>query len=572
VSTKSGEEKMNSQKKQTILNCLYVAAFVCIFFVATLILLIFIRSSEMNAVSPLAFKELEQLKDQARSDPQNKQLHEKIRQLDLAARKQWFFGLEAREKLASMLSLAALTLVVLLAVIALLKPIKINKKSLNPEPAKPAAESMGLLLVAMLSVLVVNGFLYIRKPAPSSSLVKEEKVSAVKPAELMSHEKLKEFWPGFRGIYNDGISTGHTPVTGWGANLDEAKKWKTEIPLPGYSSPIVVKDLLLLTGGDEQTRALFCFSASAGELLWRHDAKDISGSPASPPEVGEDTGYAASTPVSNGNMVFAIFATGDLVATDLQGRRIWAKNLSVPENIYGYSSSLLAFENSLIVQYDNDENQVIYCINADNGETLWKNERDTIVSWSSPTLCRLPDRNLVITINCAQVEAFNLESGELEWGHKIMGGEVAPSATFYNGILYVANEYVVAAAIDAQSGKILWKNDKAILPDVSSPVVFDDMLFLFTSAATISCLDSSSGEILWEKDVDNGFYSSPLRLGDRIVAFDLKGNMLVIKPDRQKLQIEKTEALGVPVLTTPAFVGNKMWVRTKSEVMLIEGN
>ena len=130
--------------------------------------------------------------------------------------------------------------------------------------------------------------------------------------------------------------------------------WKNKVPLKGFSSPIVWQDKLFVTGGDKKKREIYCYDANNGKLLWRHNVTGISGSPVKPPKVTSDTGYAASTPATDGHRVFAIFATGDLVCTDFEGKRIWAKNLGVPENPYGYSSSLLTTPDKLIVQYDDE--------------------------------------------------------------------------------------------------------------------------------------------------------------------------------------------------------------------------
>lgn len=549
--------------RKILFDCLVVAVCVNIFLVGLLAIFLFLKTSEADAVNPLELKSLEQLKTQAQSDLKNEELRTRIRTLDLVTRKQWLVNLTIKSKLKNFLAVAVICLVLLIGAITIVRTRVLNEEDLAPVKANPGGETLGLIFLALTCTVVVNAGLF-WSYAPGDQV-------ETQASRYMNHDELKKFWPGFRGTYNTGISKTHKAVSGWGPNIATAAKNIAEIPLPGFSSPVYLHDKLFLTGGDEKKRALFCLNAIDGRLLWTHEADKIEGSPAKPPKVTEDTGYAASTPVTNGEAVFAIFATGDLVATDLNGKRLWAKNIGVPENIYGYCSSLLAFESKLIVQYDNDDKQVIYCFNAADGKEIWQQKRKAPVSWSSPSLCELKDKKLVVTINCREVEGFDLESGKKLWTQKIMGGEVAPSATCDEGIVYVANQYVVAAAIDGATGKVLWKNSSAVLPDVCSPVVFKDMLYLFTSDSTISCLDSKDGKILWEEEVKNGFYSSPLVLTDRIVAFDLKGNLLCIKPDRSQLIVESTDSLGVPVLSTPAMGSKQMWVRTQKGIYHIKG-
>ena len=58
-------------------------------------------------------------------------------------------------------------------------------------------------------------------------------------------------------------------------------------------------------------------------------------------------GLASSSVATDGNRVCAIFATGDVVCADMDGKQLWAKNLGVPDNHYGFVSSLLIFGNTL---------------------------------------------------------------------------------------------------------------------------------------------------------------------------------------------------------------------------------
>jgi outer membrane protein assembly factor BamB len=641
VPTLSGEENVNDQNQRIVLNCLYVASFVAVIFIATLTVMLMTHHLRLSAVAPLEFTELENMKDAARTDVTNLELRARIRQLDLISRRAWFLGLEWRRSAVHLLAFGVVLLFVSMSLIMAIKPRELSADACRPPGSSPGAEVVGLMILAGVCVLGVNGFLLVAgvgpapapapvpAPAPSSTPASAS-ASAPAPAPASAEGKtatgvataslatgtpatgiviatpasaapavpglviaapasaapavpglvdaapvdpatIEQNWTSFRGPRNNGRSAVQQPVIGWSANSGAGIKWKVKTPISGFSSPIIWKDRLFLTGGDDTTRAIFCYAADSGALLWTHEASGIAGSPAKPPKVTKDTGYAASTPTTNGRLVFAVFAVGDLVAVDLEGRRVWARNLGVPENMYGFCSSLLVADDRLIVQYDNEDRQVLLCFQASTGTLLWQQQRRSIISWSSPLLCRAGDKEMVIILTCKEVEAYDLETGEKKWTQPIMGGEVAPSATANDaGIVFVANENAVVAAIQATDGSLLWKNGNAILPDVSSPVVYKDMVFLFSSAATIGCLDAASGELLWEKDVKEGFYSSPLALQDRITAFDKKGNFLVIQPDRGDLRIEHQESLGESVLTTPAVVGNRMWVRGVTHLYCLE--
>ena len=75
---------------------------------------------------------------------------------------------------------------------------------------------------------------------------------------------------------------------------------------------------IFFTGGDESLREVYCYDAETGELLWSAEEKDIPGAPPRLPEVNDNTGWTAPTPVTDGNRVFFMFATGNVLAFDMR--------------------------------------------------------------------------------------------------------------------------------------------------------------------------------------------------------------------------------------------------------------
>ena len=160
-------------------------------------------------------------------------------------------------------------------------------------------------------------------------------------------------WARFRGPNGSGISSDTKIPLTWSES--ENLKWKLDLPGPGSSSPIVWGDRLFFSGGDEEGLEVFCYDANTGDLRWQKTVE----TKAEFPEVSEDTGYAAPTMATDGQRVFAIFATGDLAAFDLDGNVVWQKNLGVPKNPYGMGSSLLSDGVRLFVQYDHEDAQKV---------------------------------------------------------------------------------------------------------------------------------------------------------------------------------------------------------------------
>jgi len=63
------------------------------------------------------------------------------------------------------------------------------------------------------------------------------------------------------------------------------------------------------------------FWRSTGKILWTTLVEKIAGSPAQAPKVTKETGLSAPTCTTDGRRVYAIFANGDLVALDMDGKK-----------------------------------------------------------------------------------------------------------------------------------------------------------------------------------------------------------------------------------------------------------
>jgi formylglycine-generating enzyme required for sulfatase activity len=206
--------------------------------------------------------------------------------------------------------------------------------------------------------------------------------------ELFSEACWKN-WPRFRGPDGNGIARVRNAPLQWDGESGKGILWKVKIPEPdaGYSSPIVWGNKVIVTGGSEKVRKVFCFDADKqGKELWSYKVEGIPGSPKKSPEVFNEYMHAASTPATDGERVYAVFATGDLVCLDLEkGTQVWAKNLGVPENMHGHASSLLVWDKKLIVPFENETNPLVLCLDARSGKEVWSAKRSD-VSWSSPIL------------------------------------------------------------------------------------------------------------------------------------------------------------------------------------------
>ena len=99
----------------------------------------------------------------------------------------------------------------------------------------------------------------------------------------------------------------------------------------------------------------------------------------------------------------------------MNGKKQWAKNLGVPDNHYGHSSSLIVFEDKLIVQYDQKKNSKVMALSTSNGEEVWSTVRKVRVSWSSPVIVNNGGQVEIILAADPCIASYDVHTGKELW-------------------------------------------------------------------------------------------------------------------------------------------------------------
>ncbi|WP_340110853.1 PQQ-binding-like beta-propeller repeat protein [Maribellus mangrovi] len=408
---------------------------------------------------------------------------------------------------------------------------------------------------------------------PTTSESKEntaEKVVEEKPVSTSSGLTLadvKANHNSFRGPLAQGVIFHKNIPTEWEGASGTNVLWKSPVPKHGYNSPIIWGDKIFIAGADAASREVYCYDRNTGKLLWTGVANNIQGSPATMPRVTPDTGLSAPSLTTDGKAVFAIFATGDVIAFDMEGKRLWARNLGVPNNHYGHSSSLITWGGKLLVQYDTNSGGKVLALDNKSGETVWETVRDAKISWASPVLAEIDGKYEVILTADPIVAGYDVETGEELWKVECMMGEVGPSVAYDNGLVFAANEYARLVAIDVKTNSIVWEDDY-YLPEASSPVAHDGLLIVCTSYGVIACYDAKSGEMYWEEDVGTTLYSSPVVADGKLFIMDNDGEMRIYEFGKELKQVAENE-LGETAGTTPAFSDGRIYIRGDNNLYCI---
>jgi outer membrane protein assembly factor BamB len=365
--------------------------------------------------------------------------------------------------------------------------------------------------------------------------------------------------------------------TSWNGKSGEGIRWKSAIPLPGMNSPIVWGDRVFVTGADRRRCEVYCFDSESGGLLWQTAVKDVPLGKPMPEDISEDTGFAASTAATDGRHVYAIFANGDVACFDFRGKQIWARSVGPLENMYGHASSLTVYRNLLLLQLDQarteDKLSKLIALHVTSGETAWQVQRPVPNSWTTPVIINTGRREELVTCANPWVTSYAPATGEELWRVSSLGGDVAASPVYANGLIFAVKPYELLVAIrsggtgDVTGKNIAWSTED-VMPDICSPVTNGDLVFVLETEGILTCYGAAKGGKVWEKDLAQTFMASPSLVAENAYLLAEDGTMIIIKAARQFKEIGRCE-LGEESVASPAFLDGRIYLRGKKNLYCI---
>jgi outer membrane protein assembly factor BamB len=364
-------------------------------------------------------------------------------------------------------------------------------------------------------------------------------------------------WPGFLGAGASPIAPESIPLE-WSADRNLA--WQTELPGDGQSSPVVRNSRVYITsveGPMKDTIHLMAFDLTNGKKVW-------SCSRPTSTEV-KNTLYvsrAAPTPVVDSDGVYAFFESGDLVATDHDGNVRWTRSLTKDfgpfENKFCIGSSLAQLNDSIFVLADHEGPSYIMAIRKKDGSDIWKTDRESRVSWSSPSIIDVDGTPQLVVSSSGSVDGYDPQSGKLTWSISDVGGNtVATPLAFDNGKFLVgasagergqyaqiAPQSNLAAQIVMKDGspsiQKLWTAKKA-LASFASPIVYQGLAYWVNTVGVVFCFDAQTGELKYDGRLEQSCWATPVGIGDRIYFFGKDGvtTVLAAGPAFKKLAVNQ---------------------------------
>jgi len=388
-------------------------------------------------------------------------------------------------------------------------------------------------------------------------------LAALAAAAALSAPALADDWPQWRGPRLNG-STGE-------ANLP-VKFSKTEniawlAPLPGGSgaTPIVIGKRIFLVSAHRRIDDLsaMCISTTDGKVLWE---KALSRGRA-----GDRRGEtAASSPVSDGQNVWFLFSSGLLTKTDLDGKILWQRDLAEDYGClalkFGYSASPLlhggklylpllrrkkpyAYSPGAKLPHAGDLVSRVLCYDANSGEKLWAQRRDTDAvdesreTYITPMPVEAGGRTEIVICGGEFVTAHDANSGKELWRWEYtkkrkIWQRIVASPVVGHGLIFTcqANSQGVYALRPGGSGtiphdKCAWAWD-ANGSDVCTPLLYGENLYILDGdKKTMTCMTAKTGKIKWTGKLDAAgpFRASPTGADGKIYCISEGGDYIVLE-------------------------------------------
>ena len=408
-----------------------------------------------------------------------------------------------------------------------------------------------------------------------------------------------ENWPQWRGAGSNGISSEIGIPAEWSPVKNIA--WKTPIPGRGRSSPIVWGDRIFLTtdieagpaagnkppvhvlngtpfrhpdsiGADVRHKLeLICLDRKTGKVVWQRTAFEG----AVFDERHKVGSYAAPTPVTDGRAIYAYFGSEGLFAYDWNGKLLWKFDPGKIHTIgMGPGTSPVLAGELLILQCDSsDQNSKIVALNRKNGELVWRANRKTDVTWSTPMLVEANGQKELITTANDVVISYDPANGKERWRGPGVKGNAVPSPVSGNGIVVVSAGYPDKYAWAFRAGgdgKKLWEYAKGTAY-VPSPIFYGNYVYLVTDKGLVTCLDAETGAVRYEgkrPGAGGQFSGSPVAYDGKILLTSEDGETHVIQAGPE-FAVLHTNAVGEPVLASPAIANGMIFIRGKDHLFAI---
>jgi outer membrane protein assembly factor BamB len=397
-----------------------------------------------------------------------------------------------------------------------------------------------------------------------------------------------EYWPGFRGPTGQGVAEHRDVPMQWSDT--SAVQWKAELPVVGWSSPIIHGDRVYVSGTSEDGTEcrIVAVDRRSGRVAWNTKVftQDVR-------RKEKKNSFATPTPVTDGERVYAYFGAGGAAAVDAaSGKVAWTNQDVSFYSQHGLGASPILFRELLIMPFDGSstgpdlavgwqqpwDQSFIAALDRRTGTRVWTARRGlSRIAHVTPIVVEVSGRPELISPAGDVVQGFNPENGELLWTVRSRGEGVVPSAVKAEGLVVTVSgfEDPTIRAVrpggrgDVTDSHLVWEQKRTV-PMIPSFVAHGGLLFGVKENGLAICLDAKTGDIVWQERLDGSFSASPIVAGGRVYLLSEEGTAVVIEAGRTYKELARNTLDG-RFQASPAVAPGQLVLRSWTHLYAIGG-
>lgn len=414
-------------------------------------------------------------------------------------------------------------------------------------------------------------------------------------------------WAHWRGPNFDGS----TPEKNLADDFSKTNnvKWVADLPGPSAATPIVWGDTVFISSTDVKTKTLWAmaFERKGGKPLWNVEVA---------PGFNQDynSNFASPSPTTDGKLVYFLYGTGDLVAFDFKGNKVWSRSL---EKDYGpfaynwtYGASPTLFDGRLYIQvlhrdvpvkgrgrHDGPIDSYLLALEPATGKELWKQVRPSEAAQESKEAYSTP-----IPFTANGVSEILISGGDCLTGHDAKTGKELWRWGSWNPSR-IGHWRLVPSPVGTESGAVVcapkgspiftvkhglkgslddsvlaWTSaDREVSSDVCTPLYYQGWLYVVNGdRRTIARVDPATGKADWVGDLNSRIKieSSPTGADGKIYFQNFKGEVFIVAADKE-FKLLRTIPMGDDgddrLRAAVAVSDGNLFIRTGSKLYCIGG-
>ena len=353
---------------------------------------------------------------------------------------------------------------------------------------------------------------------------------------LTVNQAISQDFVQWRGVERDGKYQESNLLKEWPADGPKLL-WHFDELGEGHGSAAVTKDIVYTTATLNELTYVYAFKHD-GALLWKS-------------EVGKEWVKSwpgvRTTPLIKDNKLYLMTGYGLIVCMNAQnGEMLWKvdimKDYDGRNIVWGMCENLLIEDEKLFVTVGGLDANVI-ALNKDSGELIWKSKgKGEKSAYNTPGLIEHAGLKILVTMTEFNILGINAENGELLWAHPQTNQYAvhANSPLFKDGMLYCVSGYgqggvMLQLSDDGKSVKELWRNKS--LDSRMGGVILDNGRIYGGGDKSRKwvCLDWNTGKELYSsKEVSSG----NLIMADGLLYwYGTRGEVALVEPTENSFNV-----------------------------------